>query len=130
MTTHITKTWFDGDKVVTQEIAESEVYKQEPVAWVADGVLMKIGIPEKYTGYLYTTPPAAPVQMAQAFRTSDAYSIGFKDGQAAQRQPLTEEQIDDIWNRYCDEMGEASINDAYDIARAIEAAHGITGEKT
>ena len=50
---------------------------------------------------LYTTPPAA------------------------QRQPLTEDQIDDIWNRYCDEMGEASINDAYDIARAIEAAHGI-----
>jgi len=47
----------------------------------------------------------------------------------AQRQPLTDEQIDDIWNRYCDEMGEASINDAYDIARAIEAAHGI-GEKT
>ena len=33
MTTHITKTWFDGDKVVTQEIAESEIYKQEPVAW-------------------------------------------------------------------------------------------------
>jgi hypothetical protein len=50
---------------------------------------------------------------------------------AAQRQwvGLTDEEIDDIWNRYCDEMGEASINDAYDIARAIEAAHGITGEK-
>jgi len=29
---------------------------QDPVAWVADGILMKIGIPEKYTGYLYTTP--------------------------------------------------------------------------
>jgi hypothetical protein len=34
---------------------------------------------------------------------------------------LTDEEIEDIWNRYCDEMGEASINDAYDIARAIEA---------
>jgi hypothetical protein len=33
MTTHITKTWFDGEKVLTQEIPESEVYKQEPVAW-------------------------------------------------------------------------------------------------
>jgi hypothetical protein len=32
MTTHITKIWFDGEKVVTQEIPESEVYKQEPVA--------------------------------------------------------------------------------------------------
>jgi hypothetical protein len=30
MTTHITKTWFDGEKVVTQEIPESEVYKQAP----------------------------------------------------------------------------------------------------
>ena len=34
---------------------------------------------------------------------------------------LTEDEVDDIWNRYCDEMGEASINDAEDIARAIEA---------
>ena len=34
---------------------------------------------------------------------------------------LTDEQIDEIWNRYCDEMGEASINDAHDIAKAIEA---------
>jgi len=36
MTTHITKTWFDGDKAVTQEIAESEIYKQEPVAWMSN----------------------------------------------------------------------------------------------
>ena len=33
MTTHITKTWFDGAKVVTQEIPESEVYTtQKPEA--------------------------------------------------------------------------------------------------
>jgi hypothetical protein len=56
-----------------------------------------------------------------------AYEREYKP-KVTQRQPLTEDQIDDIWNRYCDEMGEASINDAYDIARAIEAAHGI-GEK-
>ena len=34
---------------------------------------------------------------------------------------LTEEEAEDIWNRYCDEMGKASINDAPDITRAIEA---------
>ena len=34
MSTHITKTWFDGEKIVTQEIPEYEVYKQEPVAWM------------------------------------------------------------------------------------------------
>lgn len=33
MTKHITKTWFDGEKVVTQEIPESEIYKQEPMVW-------------------------------------------------------------------------------------------------
>ena len=33
MTTHITKTWFDGEKLVTQEIPESEVYKQEPFGY-------------------------------------------------------------------------------------------------
>ena len=37
-----------------------------------------------------------------------------------QRKPLTDEEIEDIWNRYCDELGEASINDAIDIARAVE----------
>ena len=31
MTTHITKTWFDGEKIVTQNIPESEIYKPE---WV------------------------------------------------------------------------------------------------
>lgn len=55
---------------------------------------------------------------------------GKYESATAQRKPLTDEQIDDIWNRYCDEMGEASINDAYDIARAIEAAHGIKEKNT
>jgi hypothetical protein len=27
VSTHITKTWFDGEKIVTQEIPEPEVYK-------------------------------------------------------------------------------------------------------
>jgi hypothetical protein len=89
-----------------------------------------------------TTPPAAPVQEPVAWQgvhdQTDLYYRKppqadvrplYTTPPAAQRQPLTDEEIDDIWNRYCDEMGEASINDAYDIARAIEAAHGITGEK-
>lgn len=74
---------------------------------------------EIHTTPLYTTPPAA-------YPEFECPRCGHC---CAQRQPLTDEQIDDIWNRYCDEMGEASINDAYDIARAIEAAHGITGEE-
>jgi hypothetical protein len=35
---------------------------QEPVALVIDGVLVKSSLPEKYTGPLYTTPPAAQRQ--------------------------------------------------------------------
>jgi hypothetical protein len=76
MTTHITKTWFDGEKVVTQEIAESEVYKQEPVAWedvlgaIARGwahpenarkpmdVQLAVAIAKEIQD-MYTTPPAA-----------------------------------------------------------------------
>jgi len=33
--------------------------EQKPVALVIDGVLVKSALPEKYTGHLYTTPPAA-----------------------------------------------------------------------
>jgi len=69
MTTHITKTWFDGDKVVTQEIPESEVYKQEPVAWMDEfGNVFPLGAQRgpKYLNEpmkpLYTTPPAAQRQ--------------------------------------------------------------------
>jgi hypothetical protein len=102
-------------------IAEAE--KQEPVAW-------NLGVPPLYpeikdgetisVEYVEATPPAA-------YPEFECPRCGHC---CAQRQPLTDEEIDDIWNWYCDEMGEASINDAYDIARAIEAAHGITGEKT
>jgi hypothetical protein len=110
----------------------------------------------RFQGPLYTTPPAAqqePDAYGYAKRLAEAIWQKHYKATAPQwkplddligvltqidnmtagltfyRQPLTDEKIDDIWNRYCDEMGEASINDAYDIARAIEAAHGITGEK-
>jgi hypothetical protein len=35
---------------------------QEPVALVIDGILVKSSLPKKYTGHLYTTPPAAQRQ--------------------------------------------------------------------
>jgi len=31
MTTHMTKTWFDGKNIIKQEIPEAEIYKRE---WV------------------------------------------------------------------------------------------------
>jgi hypothetical protein len=80
---------------------------QEPVALVIDGVLVKSSLPEKYTGPLYTTPPAA------------------------QRQPLTDEQINTLRQQYgvtSDGRGIKEFTYVVDFARAIEAAHGI-GEK-
>lgn len=66
MTTHITKTWFDGEKVVTQEIPESEIYKQEPVEKVVLTETLELPCLQwldlnrhfdfKGGEYLYTTP--------------------------------------------------------------------------
>ena len=96
---------YEAITALRQAIEQAE--KQEPVAWQGVHDTTDLYWRKPVQGDvrpLYTTPPAA------------------------QRQPLTDDEIDDIWNRYCDEMGEASINDAYDIARAIERAHGIGGE--
>jgi len=69
MTIHITKTWFDGEKVVTQEIPESEVYKQEPVAFVTGTYGGRFTVKPLNPAMvlpvnmaLYTIPPAAQRQ--------------------------------------------------------------------
>jgi len=94
MTTRITKTWFDGEKLVTQEIAESEVYKQEPVAEVklkttGGNVGIATVIHEIYSHYreplrvgdkLYTTPPAAQRQWVDL---TDDDLIACSDSQKA-----------------------------------------------
>ena len=101
----------DAADALRTAIEQAEKQEQAPVAYLCENAV----------GYKYFRwkKPSSTYKPIALYTTSSA----------AQRQPLTEEQIEDIWNRYCDEMGEASINDAYDIARAIEAAHGITGEK-
>ena len=69
MTTHITKTWFDGEKVVTQEIPESEVYKQEPrfKEWTDDYV--------RYNIHKLKAQPS-PVQEPVAWQYRDAKDDG------------------------------------------------------
>lgn len=49
--------------------------------------------------------------------------------EAEARKPLTDDQIDDIWNFYCDEQGDVASYASTDVVRAIEAAHGIKGDK-
>jgi len=86
---------FEHITAIKEALAQPE---QEPVAWADHGVVNWIADKQfKHAALLYEAPQRTWVG-------------------------LMDEEIDDIWNRYCDEMGDASINDAYDIAKNIEAA--------
>jgi len=52
-----------------------------------------------------------------------SYEIGFENGKKAQRKPLTDEEIQNIWNVAAGAIPGWSRHIAY--ARAIEAAHNI-----
>ena len=97
---------FEGVDFDEQPAPVPEAHKQqEPVAWYDEEYDCAYTAAELDGGNvngllpLYTPPPASKPWVG-----------------------LTDEEIEDIWNSYCDEMGEASINDALDIAQAIESA--------
>lgn len=112
-----TSDWFN-ERVDALRTAIAEAEKQEPMAF-------KQFLSDVHTAAGLVTHGKQCKALGE--RLGEGVMRYMATAPAAQRQPLTDEQIDDIWNRYCDEMGEASINDAHDIARAIEAAHGIGG---
>jgi hypothetical protein len=105
-----------GRKAITAlRTAIAEAEKQEPVAWKHDCAALLQNDVElwvdrcSHCGKPSTTPPAA------------------------QRQPLTEEQINKIFfvdGKPGQFWWERKSPDAVQITRAIEAAHGITGVKT
>jgi len=122
--------------------------EQEPVAEVklkttGGNVGIATVIHEIYSHYreplrvgdkLYTTPPAA--QPCPYIRST---AEGTHHCALSQRQPLTDEELRVIENkinpnmrwRSSDEEGITLYpNEYYDLVKAIEAAHGITGEKT
>ena len=84
--------WQRKDETVNalrDRLAQSE---QGPVAW--QGVHDHTDLyyrkpPQADVRPLYTNPPAQPSPvLQQAYSTSAAYTVGFKDGQATQRQPV------------------------------------------
>jgi hypothetical protein len=97
MTTHITKTWFDGERVVTQEIPESEVYKQQPVAWgVFEGNLHDMFFSQVEAERmaclkgahaevrpLYAFPPAQPMHPEIKKMYEDYFDRWFRESSAA-----------------------------------------------
>jgi hypothetical protein len=131
MTTHITKTWFDGEKVVTQEIPESEVYKQEPVAletvyetiihWDEGGGKRSRRELARRIVALYITPPAAQPAPEQYTAPEQALArLQKRYGEleakvAAQRQwvGLTDEEV-----IKCTPTWGGTVED---VARAVEA---------
>jgi hypothetical protein len=71
MTTQITKTWFDGEKIVTQNIPKADIYKpeQKPTAWVYPEGLDAFQQRQPWTAYgtdgdgripLYKSPQQKP----------------------------------------------------------------------
>jgi flagellin-specific chaperone FliS len=120
-----------------QAIEQAE--KQEPVAWVEkDGELVWQNKEAAIGRNLYTKPPAAFVQ--EQFGPQEILQMIVDralEKPAAQRQPLTDEELRVIENkinpnmrwRSSDEEGITLYpNEYYDLVKAIEAAHGI-GEK-
>lgn len=120
--------------------------EQEPVA---DGLPLVIaGAIYDFAGYLTTRNPAISVGATKnaapivehittwaelhglQLDDADVYSWHFHlHNKPIKRKPMTEDEIADIWNTHCDAMRNVSIEDAEDIARAIEQSHGIGEQK-
>ena len=91
--------WNEARKLLEQQPAD------EPVAWFIEG----------------STYHSHEVALKMNGNVQQGIMPLYTHPQKAAWVGLTDEEVDDIWNRYCDEMGEASINDAEDIYLAIEA---------
>lgn len=60
-----------------------------------------------------------------------AIAAALQGEQTSKRVPLTGEQIDEIYARVSDEYDKTAEGyESHNFSRAIEAAHGITGEQT
>jgi hypothetical protein len=125
MTTHITKTWFDGEKIVTQEIPESEIYQQGPDAY---GYARRLAEAIWQKHYKDVAPQWKPFDDLMGVLTQ---IDNMTSGLTAQRQPQYNktEMNCFVQNLYDEKMREGKRGHYetmfHVVHRAIEAAHGI-----
>jgi len=68
MTIQMKKVWFVDGQIIEQEIPESDIYKQEPVAWISENAGLYHFKPDKSLNPLplYLAPPPCPTCEALA----------------------------------------------------------------
>ena len=118
MSTHVTKVWWDGEKLMVEPIPESEIYKepaqQEPVAGQC-----------RFPGVAWSQCDPAHVRMVlDNPHEWKGYEVRYLyDHPPAQRKPLTHEQRLEVLTRFkkydMEWHGPAILIDL------VEAAHGI-----
>jgi hypothetical protein len=104
--------------------------QQEPDAY---GYAKRLAVAIWEQHYKGVAPQWKPLDDLMGVLTQiDNMTAGLTTPPAAQRQPLTEEQINTLRQQYgvtSDGRGIKEFTYVVDFARAIEKAHGITGEK-
>ena len=128
MTTKMKKVWFVDGKIIEQEIPESDIYKQEPVAWISENAGLYHGKPDESLNPLplYLAPPPCP--MCEALARTVMLDQTSHD---ARRNPLRDHEIAKILDRERMKWHKSPPTYEFDLAfaRAIEAAHGIKETK-
>ena len=114
--TQVSKVWWDGDKLMAQPIPLESIYKEPEQPAQQEPVARVVGY---YAGRCVIEPldPAAVMPNNMALYT-----------RPQAREPLTDEQIHDIYDEVARREPYNMAVTRRNIARAIEAAHGI-GEK-
>lgn len=129
MTIEMKKVWFVDGQIIEQEIPESDIYKQEPVAWISENAGLYHGKPDESLNPLplYLTPPPCPT--CEALARTVMLDQTSHDVTPPQRKPLTDKQIlaDETLRYYFGQNGGAGpvSKQGRKVVDAIEALHDI-----